>query len=108
MVDVVVHGVATLEAYVSQPIGQYLWGPTYVVWFASANLNGIVFWGRPEEDHIRRIIAALDGELRFGVPPHASFIDVRRVTVIDLAAFTLLLQWVRSRREVLANVITRQ
>lgn len=106
--DAAVHGVATLEAYVSQPIGRYLWGPTYVVWFSSPRLNGIMFWDRPEEEHIRRIIAAVEGEIRCGVAPHASVIDVRRVSAIDLAAFTLLLEWVRSRREALAKVVQRQ
>ncbi len=103
-----VHGVATLEDYVAQPVGRYLWGPTYVVWFARPGLNGLMFWDRPEEEHIRRITAALDGELRWGVTPHASLIDVRRVTAIDLAAFNVLLQWVRDRREALDTVIVRQ
>jgi AraC-like DNA-binding protein len=105
----VVQGVATLEDYVSRPIGRYLWGPTYVVWFSSSSsFSGIMFWGRPEEEHIRRIVSAVDGELRWPVPPHVSLIDVRRISAVDLAAFTTLLQYVQARREPLARMLTRQ
>jgi len=105
---VLVHGVGTLDAYLSRPIGRYLWGPTFVVWWSSPDLNGIVFWGRPEEEHVRRITSALDAELRPEVRPHASLVDVRRVTTVDLGAFTTLLQYVRSRREPFARVVRRQ
>lgn len=102
------HGVGTVEAYLSQPVGQYLLGPTFIVWWSSANLNGIVFWGRPEEEHVRRITAALDGELRPGVQAHASLIDVRRVSAVDLGAFTTLMQYVRSRRGPFSKIVRRQ
>ncbi len=102
------HGVGTLEAYLAHPVGQYLWGPTFVVWWSSADLNGIVFWGRPEEDHVRRVTAALDGELQAGVHAHASLVDVRRVSAVDLGAFTTLMQYVRSRRAPFARIVRRQ
>jgi AraC-like DNA-binding protein len=105
----VVHGVATIEAYGSHPVGRFLWGPTYVVWFFSPTLQGIMFWDRPVEEDIQRIGAALDGELRWGVGlRRASLIDLRRVTAVDLGGFTALLQWAQSRRDALARVITRQ
>jgi AraC-like DNA-binding protein len=103
-----VHAVGTLEAYLSQPVGQYLWGATFVVWWSSPNLNGIMFWGRPEEEHVRQITSALDGELKNGVQSHASLIDVRRVSAVDLGAFTTLMQYVRSRRAPFAKVVRRQ
>lgn len=103
-----VHGVATVDAYGSHPVGRYLWGPTYVVWFFSATLQGIMFWDRPEEEHIQRVVTALDSELRWGVGAHASLIDLRHVTAIDHGGFTTLLAWNQARREALAQVITRQ
>jgi len=103
-----VQAVGTLEAYLSQPVGKYLWGPTFVVWWSSPSLNGIVFWGRPEEEHVHRITAALDGELQHGVRSHASLVDVRRVSAVDLGAFTTLMQYVRSRRAPFARVVRRQ
>jgi AraC-like DNA-binding protein len=103
-----VHGVATVEDYGSHPVGRYLWGPTYVVWFFSPTLQGIMFWDRPVEEHIERVVAALDGELRWGVGPHASLIDLRRVTAVDRGGFTVLLNWAQARRDALARVITRQ
>jgi AraC-like DNA-binding protein len=103
-----VHGVGTLEAYLAQPIGRYLWGSTFVVWWCSASLNGVVFWGRPEEEHVRTITAAIDAELRDGVEPHASLIDVRRVSAVDLGAFTTLMRYVQSRCAPFARVVRRQ
>lgn len=91
-----------------QPVGKYLWGATFVVWWSSSSLNGIMFWGRPEEEHVRRVTAALDGELQSGVRSHASLIDVRRVSAVDLGAFTTLMQYVRSRRAPFAKVVRRQ
>ena len=102
------HGVGTLEAYLSQPVGRYTWGSTFAIWWSSASLNGIMFWGRPEEEHVRRITAALEAEFRPDVEPHASLIDVRRVSAVDLGAFTALMQYVQSRRELLARVVRRQ
>jgi AraC-like DNA-binding protein len=103
-----VRGVGTLEAYLSRPIGQYLWGPTFVVWWRSPNLNGIMFWGRPEEEHVQHVMGALAGEFRSGVRPHASLIDVRRVSVIDLGAFTALLRFSREHRDEFGRIVTGQ
>ena len=66
------------------------------------------FWGRPEEEHVRRVTAALDAELNHAVQPHASLIDVRRVSAVDLGAFTTLMQYVQARRVPFAKVVTRQ
>ena len=76
-----------LERYLSQPVGRYYRGPTFVVWWKSAELNGIVLWGRPEQEHIECITRALDAELSPSVVPHASLIDARRVREVDAAAF---------------------
>jgi AraC-like DNA-binding protein len=103
-----VRGVVTVGAFLAQPVGQYLLGPTYLVWCSSPRLRGIVFWGRPEEDHIRSVIAAIDGHLSIAAPPHASLVDVRRVSAIDLAAFTLLLGYSRANRTRIAQQVRRQ
>ena len=102
------HGVGTLEAYLAHPVGQYLLGPTFTIWWSSATLNGIMFWARPDEEDVRRITAALEGEFKPGVQPHVSLIDVRRVSAVDLGAFTTLMQYVRSRRAPLAKIVQRQ
>jgi AraC-like DNA-binding protein len=99
---------ATLDAYLAGPVGRYLLGPTYAVWWHDAQLNGLLFWDRPEEDHVRRMTAALDGELAPGVAPHASLVDARRVRAVDLGAFTALSRYVEKRREAFSRIVTRQ
>jgi AraC-like DNA-binding protein len=83
-------------------------GPTYVVWWYRQGLNGLILWDRPEEEHVRRIARALDAELAPGVTPHASLVDARRVTAVDLGAFTALSQYVQRRREPFSRLVTRQ
>jgi AraC-like DNA-binding protein len=97
-----------LERYLSQPVGRYYRGPTFVVWWKSSQLNGIVLWGRPEEEHIACITRALDAELSPSVVPHASLIDARQVWQVDAAAFDALLTYVAARRDAFGRLITRQ
>ena len=101
-------GVATLEAYLAHPVGRYLLGPTFVHWWSSPRLNGIMFWGRPEEEHVRVVVGALGAEFRGDIEPHWSLIDVRRVSVVDLGAFTALLRFAREHREELGTVVRGQ
>jgi AraC-like DNA-binding protein len=103
-----VQGVGTIEAYLAQPVGHYLLGPTFVVWWSIPTLNGIMFWGRPDDEHVRCITAALEAHIRPRPEAHASLIDVRRVSCVDLGAFTALSHWVRSQREPLSKVVGRQ
>lgn len=98
----------TLAAYLASPVGSCLLGPTYAVWWHSVDLNGIVFWDRPEEEHIQRVTRALEAELGPEVAPHASLIDARRVRAVDLGAFNSLSQYVNKRRDTFARVVTRQ
>jgi AraC-like DNA-binding protein len=100
--------VGTVDAYLSKPVGRSLLGPTYVVWWHSVDLNGLLLWDRPEEEHVRRIIRALDAELAPEVVPHASLIDARRVRAVDLGAFTTLSKYVERRREAFGRLVIRQ
>ena len=99
---------SSLESYLSRPVGRYLHGPTYVVWWKSLRLNGIVLWGRPEEEHILNITRALDAELAPSVLAHASLVDARRVLGVDAAAFNALLRYVAMRRDAFGRLVKRQ
>jgi AraC-like DNA-binding protein len=99
---------ATLEAYLARPIGACFVGPTYAVFWRDPSLNGIVFWDRPDEADIRQAIPALDAELAPDVRPHASLIDGRRISAVDLGAFNTLSQYVGRRMEPFSRTITRQ
>jgi AraC-like DNA-binding protein len=99
---------SSFERYVSSPVGRYIYGPSYVVWWKSVQLNGILLWGRPDEEHILNITRALDAELAPAVSPHGSLIDARRVCGVDPAAFNTLLRYVATRREAFSRLVTRQ
>lgn len=100
--------VDSLTAYLALPIGSCFYGPTYAVWWRSVDLNGIVFWDRPERDDVTRMTRALDAELAPGVQPHLSLIDARRVRAVDLGAFDALSEYVHRRREAFSRVLLRQ
>ena len=100
--------VSSLQSYLARPVGRYFCGPSYIVWWKSARLNGIVLWGRPEEAELACITRALDAELAPGVLSHASLIDARRVWGVDAAAFNTLLRYVASRREPFSRLVLRQ
>lgn len=99
---------SSLDHYMSSPVGRYLVGPSFVVWWKSVRLNGILLWGRPEEEHILRLTRALDAELSPHVAPHASLIDARRVWGVDGAAFNALMKYVDSRRSPFSRLVQRQ
>jgi len=98
----------TLEAYLARPIGRYLAGPTYSVWWHDERLSGLLLWDRPEEEHIRTVMAALDCEIAPEVARHASLIDARRLHAIDLGAFGALSRYIETRRAALSRAIARQ
>jgi len=77
----------SLEEYRARPIGTYLTGPTFVVWWHNPQLNGISFWGRPEADHIQTVTAALQSEFGPGLNHHASIVDARYMDGVDPGAF---------------------
>jgi len=97
-----------LEAYRKGPVGSYLSGPTYVIWWLHSGLNGISFWGRPEDHDIRVITSALDAEFDPGVARHASIIDARYMDGVDPGAFDRLARYVFAHREALSRVHTGQ
>jgi len=94
---------ATLEEYLARPVGRYLPGPTYVVWWLHPGLNGISFWGRPEAEHIRVVTSALEAEFRPEIRRHASVIDARCMDGVDPGAFDRLSGFVSDYREQLAR-----
>jgi AraC-like DNA-binding protein len=97
----------TLDAYLAHPIGRYVLGPTYAVWWLDASLNGIVFWDRPEAEHVRQVTQALEAR-QSPERPHASLIDARRVRSVDLDAFNVLSTYVHAYEDAIANVVARQ
>jgi AraC-like DNA-binding protein len=98
----------TLANYVAAPVGKFWLGRTFIVWWASEALNGTVFWEKSDESDIRHLVRAYDAELATGVSPHASLIDARRLSAVDLAAFNALSRYLDTRREPFSRLVTRQ
>jgi AraC-like DNA-binding protein len=99
---------ATLAAYVSRPAGRFWCGRSFIVWWADETLNGTVFFERPDEFDMRFLVRAYDTELAAGVSPHASLIDARRLTAVDLGAFNALSSYLDSRREAFSRLVMKQ
>ena len=97
-----------LEAYVADPVGHYVDGPTFLHFFADPALCGIVFWGRPDEHAIRTLTRALDVELPDRCGPHATYVDARLLTAVDEAAFQALAGYVGPRAETFGQKVTHQ
>ncbi|HEU0031393.1 MAG TPA: helix-turn-helix transcriptional regulator [Kofleriaceae bacterium] len=74
--------------------------------FHTANLFGVIAWGRPGIDEARQIVEARVAELR-DPEPHAVVLDYRLVEVIDPDAFKMLAEFVTHNRETLAKVTSR-
>jgi len=98
----------SLEAYRTLPIGTYLSGPTFVVWWHSPQLNGIAFWGRPEAQHIRTVTAALQSEFGSGNEPPASIVDARYMDGVDPAAFYAMSSYIIQNRKSMCQCYRRQ
>jgi AraC-like DNA-binding protein len=97
-----------VEAYVADPIGHYVAGPTFLHFFADAALCGIVFWGTPDKHAIHELTRALDVELPDRCGPHATYVDARLLAGVDEAAFQALAGYVGPRAETFAEKVTHQ
>jgi AraC-like DNA-binding protein len=96
-----------VDAYIARPTGRYLAVPGAIVFCARPTLWGFALWGRPSEADLRRVVPLLALELADGVAPHASLIDVRRLTAADPRAFAVLARYLRTNWQVFTTRITR-
>lgn len=95
-----------LRDYIASPIGRYTLGPTYLVWFKTAKLSGMVFWGRPKPEHVESVTRAIDIDVDGG--PRASIVDARRVEYVAPETFDILASYVRSHTEKLRERVSAQ
>jgi AraC-like DNA-binding protein len=97
-----------IAAYVADPVGRYVVGPTFLHFFIDPGLCGIVFWGRPDEPAIRALTCALAVELPERCGPHATYVDTRSLIAVDEGAFQALASFVGARAAILGAKVTRQ
>lgn len=90
------------------PIGRYVASRSFVYWCASAGLYGFAAWGRPDVVEVRWLTGVLDVELRPDAGPHASLVDLRRLTGVDEAAYAALVAHLGARQDDYRERVTRQ
>ena len=79
---------------------------TFLYGAVDAGLFVTVIRGRPDEDEVRRMTAAWDGER--ALPPHASLVDLSGLAGVDPAAFAVLIDYLNSTRAAMGRALTRQ
>jgi AraC-like DNA-binding protein len=95
------------DDYARAPAGRFLSGDCHLHWTAAPTLSGIIFWGRPTEPQLERVMQALDVELP-PAPPHASLVDARRLEGVDPGVFTRFARYMQARQGAFATSVQRQ
>jgi AraC-like DNA-binding protein len=98
---------SSLEDYVANPFGRYIAGPTFAAYWTSTDLNGIVFWGRPDEDDTKLITRALDAVL-IANRDHTVLIEASGLSSIDARAFATLASYMVTHRAAHSRLCHRQ
>lgn len=103
---------ATREQLGQDPVGRYVPGACWVHFCASPTLWGFIAWGRPSRQDAVELGRCLVLELDPPAVPHASIVDVSRLTGTDTEAFAALDLYLRSfeaklRRQVLRLALVR-
>jgi AraC-like DNA-binding protein len=98
----------SVDDYVASPFGRYVCGPTFVAYWASAHFNGLTFWGRPDEEHMKVVTRALDAVLVPDRPSHSVLVDASRLSGVDVRAFAILAGYMLRHRATHARLCTRQ
>lgn len=93
--------------FLSNPLGSYVSGSTYVYWCARPRLCGFSVWGRPSVADVEAIVEAKKFELFETTPRHCSVADGRRLTGIDVAAYEVLARHVAEKFEKLGDRVER-
>ncbi|MFO0619280.1 MAG: AraC family transcriptional regulator [Polyangiaceae bacterium] len=98
----------SLDAYVARPFGAFFAGAGFLHFFQRDDLCGLVLWGCPDAAAIRELTRALEVELPGRSPRHDAFVDTRRLTGVDPAAFEVLSSYVGPLAATFASNVARQ
>jgi AraC-like DNA-binding protein len=98
---------ASREDFAASLPGRYLAGRTWAHACLGPELFAVLLWGRPDDEDVRALVQSLRLELGAGVASHASLVDASGVTGADLAAFSVLSEYVRGHQQELARQVRR-
>ena len=91
----------------ADPFGRYTAGATFAAYWTKTYLNGIVFWGRPDDDDMKLITRALDAVL-ITDREHEVLIDAAGLSSIDARAFASLASYMVTHRAAHSRLCRRQ
>ncbi|MFO0550148.1 MAG: AraC family transcriptional regulator [Polyangiaceae bacterium] len=97
-----------LESYVADPFGAFYAGPGVLHFFVRPDLAGTLFWGCPDKVAVDELTRAIETELPERSPLHDAYVDTRRLTGIDPAAFEVLASYLGPRAVAFASNVRRQ
>lgn len=96
----------TLDAFRTKPDGAYVAGASWLYFCADPSLYGFVLWEVPSESDMAALVRLMEDELVLR-PPHAGYVDVRRLRVALSPSFGELAKFFASRADDLARAVTR-
>jgi AraC-like DNA-binding protein len=96
----------TNDAFRTKPEGAFVAGASWLYFCADASLYGFVLWEVPSENDMAALVRLMEDELVLR-PPHAAYVDVRRLRVALSPSFGELAKFFAARADDLARAVTR-
>jgi AraC-like DNA-binding protein len=97
-----------VDEFLRRPVGHYFEGSTFVYWYPELGVNGISLRDCPNSEDIQQLTRLMDAVLPPTGGPHVSFIDARRLSHVEPAAFVSLARYLETRWEAFGLLIQRQ
>ena len=97
---------ATNDVFRTKPEGGFVAGVSWLYFCASPTLYGFVLWEVPSETDMAALVRLMEDELVLR-PPHAAYVDVRRLRVALAPSFGELSKFFAARADELARAVTR-
>ena len=96
----------TNDAFRTKPEGAFVAGASWLYFCADPSLYGFVLWEVPSESDMAALVRLMEDELALR-PPHAAYVDVRRLRVALSPSFGELAKFFATRADDLARAVTR-
>jgi AraC-like DNA-binding protein len=96
----------TDDAFRTKPEGKFVAGASWLYFCANPSLYGFVLWEVPSESDMAALVRLMEDELALR-PPHAAYVDVRRLRVALAPSFAQLATFFAARAEDLARAVTQ-
>lgn len=98
---------ASFRAFSEQPLGHCITGDAFVYGWPTSELCVTAMWGQPKPADLELLAKLYALELAPPAMPHAAVIDTVRVESVSSQAYEVIAEYVRARRDGLAEFVTR-